>query len=186
MTRRNQRTLVRVGFLLAVAYALSGCTKGGQFDPTTLLDNDMFSSKDKLKGQREPVFPNGVPGASTGIPPDLVKGYQPPPEQAADNGNGATPPAAEPEPKPKPKPKPKVASAPRPHITVGMDKKPAPPAQQPSQAAAPQTAWPAPPSGTGQPLQSTWPAPPPTNNAPQQTAQPSPWPNPPAPGTATQ
>ena len=68
---------------------LGACTKGGQFDPTTLLDNDMFDSKKPLKGEREPVFPNGVPGVQSGIPPDLYKGYQPPPEQAADNGNAA-------------------------------------------------------------------------------------------------
>ncbi len=65
---------------------MAACTKGGQFDPTVLLDNDMFDNKKPLTGQREPVFPDGVPGISTGIPADLYKGYQPPPEQAADNG----------------------------------------------------------------------------------------------------
>ena len=101
-------SLVRAGSLLAVAALLAACTKGGNFDPTTLLDSDMFNSKKPLQGQREPVFPNGVPGAANGIPADLYKGYQPPPEQAADTGEGATAAvpgnqAAKPEPEAKPK-----------------------------------------------------------------------------------
>jgi len=43
-----------------------------------------FDTKTKLKGDRQPVFPTGVPGTSSGVPQDLVKGYQPPPDQAAD------------------------------------------------------------------------------------------------------
>src|ERR1700739_2763009 len=114
MPQHRLLSLVRTGSLLAFAVMLAACTKGGQFDPTTLLDNDMFNSKKPLVGQREPVFPNGVPGASSGIPADLYKGYQPPPDQAADNGEGAgaaaaapdnAPPKPEPEPKAKPKPK---------------------------------------------------------------------------------
>ncbi len=92
----------------AVLLVLAACTPGGQFDPTTLLQNDMFNSKKKINGQREPVFPNGVPGTTTGVPPDLVKGYQPPPDQtdaASADSAGAQPPPE----KPKPKPKPKVA-----------------------------------------------------------------------------
>ena len=110
-TRRSP-LLVRAGSAAALVLALAGCTPGGQFDPTTLFANDMFDTKTKLKGDRQPVFPNGVPGASSGVPQDLVKGYQPPPDQAAD----ATAPDAAAEEaaknKPKPKPKPKVARAP--------------------------------------------------------------------------
>lgn len=115
MPRRcNSLLLLRAGAVCAVVFVIAGCTKGGQFDPTTLLDTDMFDNKTPLKGQREPVFPTGVPGIATGIPPDLVKGYQPPPDQAADNGAAATNAAAQPpqpsaEPKPKRKPKPKLA-----------------------------------------------------------------------------
>jgi outer membrane biosynthesis protein TonB len=191
MAQRRTHSLVRIGALLALAVMLAACTKGGQFDPTTLLDNDMFDSKKPLQGQREPVFPNGVPGASTGIPADLYKGYQPPPDQAADNGDGASTAAAapdnappKPEPKAKPKPKPKVARAPaKPHttISVGLRKKPNPAgkeqAQQPQQA---QTAWPNP-NQSAQPAQSPWPAVPQTAwPSPQQAAQPAQpaWPNP--------
>jgi hypothetical protein len=189
-------SLLRLGAILALASALAACTKGGQFDPTTLLDSDMFDSKKPLQGQRQPVFPNGVPGAATGIPPDLYKGYQPPPDQAADVGGAVTPvlpsaaepqkseAKAEPKPEPKPKPKPKLARAPaappRTEISVGLNKRPKPAAQE--QAQPSQSVWPAPPStAQAQPSQSVWPTPPPTG-APQQAAQPSQsiWPNPPA------
>ena len=82
-TRRSP-LLVRAGSAAALVLALAGCTPGGQFDPTSLFANDMFDTKNKLKGDRQPVFPNGVPGTSSGVPQDLVKGYQPPPDQAAD------------------------------------------------------------------------------------------------------
>ena len=184
-------SLFRLGMMLACVSVLAACTKGGQFDPTTLLDSDMFDNKKPLAGQREPVFPGGVPGAQTGIPADLYKGYQPPPDDAAtDTATPLTPPVAEAgkpaertaeKPKPKAKPRPKVARAaepPRTKISVGLSKKPRPAAEQ--QAGPAQTAWPAPPPAQGQPAQTAWPAPPPT----QQAAQPSQsiWPNPPPTG----
>src|SRR5580658_1546667 len=110
-TRRSP-LLVRAGSAAALVLALAGCTPGGQFDPTSLFANDMFDTKTKLKGDREPVFPNGVPGTATGVPPDLVKGYQPPPDQAAADATATTDTAAPPAEKPKLKPKPKLASAP--------------------------------------------------------------------------
>jgi hypothetical protein len=199
MSRRRTLSLVRAGALLAVVALLGACTKGGQFDPTTILDSDMFNTKKPLQGQREPVFPNGVPGANNGIPADLYKGYQPPPDQAADNAEGATGAAApegqaarpEPEAKPKPKPKPRVARAPakpRTTINVGLGNKPKP-AQQQAQGSAPQpaqTAWPNP-NQSAQPAQTSWPNPnqsaQPAQTAwpsPQQAAQPAQtaWPNP--------
>ena len=182
MLLRRKRLLWRAGSLAALVLAVAGCTKGGAFDPTTMLDNDMFDSKPVVSGKRQPVFPNGVPGAATGIPPDLVKGYQPPPEQTADPGpaapGAATPekPTAElkPKVKPKVKPRPRVARAapPRTEIDVGMAHRPAAPAQ-------PQTAWPAPPPAANAAPQPAWPSP--TAAQPSQPAWPSP-----TPGTATQ
>lgn len=205
MSKRRRLSLVRAGSVIAVAALLAACTKGGQFDPTTLLDTDMFNTKKPLQGQREPVFPNGVPGASNGIPADLYKGYQPPPEQAADTGEGATAAvpdnqAAKPEPeaKPKPKPKPKIARAPaKPHTTinVGLGKQPAGAPQQQARAPQPaQTAWPNPNQGA-QPAQTAWPNP--NQGAqPAQTAWPNPnqaaqpaqtaWPNPTGPAPTGQ
>jgi hypothetical protein len=89
--------------LLAIAPVLSACEN---FD----LDKfDIFglSEKKKLPGDRRPVFPEGVPGVSQGVPPELVKGYQPPPEAEAPPEQEA---AAAEKPKPKRKPKPRVAT----------------------------------------------------------------------------
>jgi hypothetical protein len=200
MPTRRIPSLFRCICAGAFVLVLAGCTPGGQFDPTSIFDNDMFITKKKIAGDREPVFPGGVPGTSTGVPPDLVKGYQPPPDQTATDA--AAPDAAAP-PAEKPKPKPKVArvappalnpaakqapaqaaaSAPT-RISIG---KPAAPGQQravssqsvsPASSPAQQTAAPAASS------QSVWPAPPQT--APQQQSSQSIWPNPPATGTTSQ
>ncbi|HEY2533099.1 MAG TPA: hypothetical protein VGJ20_35090 [Xanthobacteraceae bacterium] len=195
------RSLFRIGCALAVASVLAGCTKGGQFDPTEVFSADMFDTKKKIQGQREPVFPDGVPGTTTGIPQDLVKGYQAPPDQAVDNGDGAggtsataaaggnsastaaggssaATAAASPEsaakPKPKPKPKPKLARAPAQNDSAWDQKPPARITVGHAPPSAQQQATPA--------QQPDWPQSP----APaQQTAQPaqSIWPNPPAAST---
>jgi hypothetical protein len=179
---RRAPLLVRAGSAAALVLALAGCTPGGQFDPTSLLANDMFDTKTKLKGDRQPVFPNGVPGASSGVPQDLVKGYQPPPDQAADTSapDAAAQAAQE---AAKNKPKPKVARAPA--------QPPAPPPRRINIGASPNPAAPAAPQGAApapqQPQQSAFPPPPPT--APAQQANPtveSRWPDPPKPGTSSQ
>ena len=177
--KRRSPLLVRAGSAAALVLALVGCTPGGQFDPTTLFANDTFDTKTKLKGDRQPVFPNGVPGTSSGVPQDLVKGYQPPPDQAADTS--APDAAAQEAAKNKPKPKPKVARAPSPaspprRINIGAS---------PTQAApaAPQGAAPAPQQSQQSPF------PPPPQTAPAQQANPtveSRWPDPPKPGTSSQ
>ena len=197
MAFRYHSSLFRAALALAFLLVLAACTPGGQFDPTEVFNSDMFDSKTKLKGQREPLFPNGVPGTTTGVPADLVKGYQPPPDQtdADASAQGAPAPAAPAAPVEKPKPKPKVAVG-RPQTRSAKIEKPpsssptridigakgAPP-QQPSDAVWPnsppaaqqggQVAWPspaqsAPAQQAAQPSQSIWPAPPPT--APTQPA----------------
>ena len=174
-TRRSS-LLVRAGSAAAVVLALAGCTPGGQFDPTSLLANDMFDTKTKLKGDRQPVFPNGVPGASSGVPQDLVKGYQPPPEQAADTT--APDAAAQEAAKNKPKPKPKVARAPA--------QPPAPPPRRINIGASPN---PAAPQAAPSPQQSQQSPFPPPQTAPAQQANPtvqSRWPDPPKSGTSSQ
>jgi hypothetical protein len=55
---------------------LAGCES---FDLTNLIPD----TKKKLPGERREVFPGGVPGVSQGVPQELVKGYQAPPETAA-------------------------------------------------------------------------------------------------------
>ena len=183
--------------LCGVGIVLGSCTPGGQFDPTELLSNDVFDSKKKIQGERAPLFPNGVPGAETGVPPDLMKGYQAPPEQAAaveTPDTVAKPVPAADKPKPKLKPKPAVARA-------SPSASPAPgnawPA--PQQAASPQTNWPSASGGqSSPPAQTNWPAPPasaqtnwPPPPPPAGQAQPGAqsgqinWPNPPAPATSS-
>jgi outer membrane biosynthesis protein TonB len=127
---------------LALCMPLAGCES---FDPGMLTDW-IPTGKKSLAGDRQPVFPQGVPGVSDGVPPELIKGNQPPPEAQA--ALPEEPPPAE-KPKPKPKPK-KVANPP-------------PPRQQ--QSAQPQSSdapWPAPqPAQSAQPAPSIWPAAPP-------------------------
>lgn len=206
MPGRYDSSLVRVGSAVAFMLVLAGCTPGGQFDPAEALSADIFNTKKKVQGDREPVFPNGVPGAETGVPPDLVKGYQPPPEPAAANADAAPAPAPKPaaaqaKPKPKPAPKPKLARAPvpppqrlqQPQHDAAWNQKPAAslqrdPAwdQKPSSAPQHDPAWDQVPTNPmQQPAQpGQWPSA--QQAAPtQQTAQPaqSAWPNPAAPGT---
>jgi hypothetical protein len=194
MGRRRFRRFAWAGAVCALGIVLGGCTAGGQFDPTEVLSNDMFNTKKKISGDREPLFPNGVPGAETGVPPDLVKGYQPPPEQAAvETPDAAAKAAAAAEkPKPKPKPKPAVARATPPAAQTplrgGSTAWPAPQQQAPpptnwpspsggQPAPSAQTSWPAPPSTA----QTNWPATPPAGQAPSGTN----WPAPPAPATSS-
>jgi hypothetical protein len=172
--------LIQAATVLALMLALAACTPGGQFDPTEVVSSDIFNTKKKLQGEREPLFPQGVPGAETGVPPDLVKGYQPPPEAPAltDNSADATAKAAAAaeKPKPKPRPKPKVAKAPaqQAHDPVWDQKGTAPPAAAGGQPS--QSSWPAPQSAP--PAQTTWPAPPPAGQSSQAAPQTN-WPSPP-------
>jgi outer membrane biosynthesis protein TonB len=128
---------------LALCLPLAGCES---FDPGMLTDW-IPTGKKTLAGDRQPVFPQGVPGVSDGVPPELIKGNQPPPDAQAALPE-EPPPAAE---KPKPKPKPKKVTS-----------QPPPRQQQSAQPQASQAPWPSPqPAQSAQPAQSIWPAPPP-------------------------
>lgn len=133
------RRITRIVFLVTLAAALpalSGCT---DFDPDKL---DIFglNEKKKLPGDRKPVFPEGVPGVSQGIPAEYLKGNQP----APDTAQAAIPPeppkpaakqAAVEKPKIKRKPKPQTAtSAP----TQPVQSRPDPAFEQPAQQPAAQ------------------------------------------------
>ncbi|TMJ02201.1 MAG: hypothetical protein E6G97_13605 [Alphaproteobacteria bacterium] len=89
---------------LALGFALGGCESFDPLDKLSELDI-MGTSKKPLQGERRPVFDTGVPGVPQGVPPEMVKGYQAPPE--------APPPVIEAKPEKMPKPK-KVAAKPRP------------------------------------------------------------------------
>lgn len=161
------RTIHRVMLLTALATLAPALTACSDFDMDKL---DVFglNEKKKLPGERKEVFPGGVPGVTQGIPPEFVKGNQPPPD-AAQTAPATEPDkktaAVEPEPKPKPKrpPKPRTVSQPT-QITV----QPAP-QQQPAP-------WPQAQQPAQQQSQAPWPAQEQTNTA-------EPWPSSPQPGT---
>ena len=147
--RRMHRIVLLFG-LVALAPVLVGCES---FDMDKF---DVFglNEKAKLPGDRKPVFPQGVPGVSQGIPPEFIKGNQPPPDTAqtlpvepekpATAGKpakktAAVQPADEPKPKPKRKPK-------QPAPAAQQDQQAPQQAQSPNQGMAP---WPsAPATGT--------------------------------------
>jgi hypothetical protein len=114
---------------LSLGLVPAGC---GSFDPTSIFDSDFFSTKKRLPGERQPVFPEGTPGVSQGVPAEMVKGYQPPPEP--DPAQVAAEKA-----KPKPKPKPKVVAQPK------EESKPTAVMVRPSSQSQSQASWPDPP-----------------------------------------
>ena len=144
---RPPRLLGIVSALTAVLL-VSGCSS---FDPTDLMDA-LSPKKTPLAGERKPLFPEGTPGVEQGLPPELVKGYQPP--ATPDPTQNAQ--AAPDKPKAKAKPKPKVAAAPPANA-------PPPANAAPQPAAAQASPWPnAPaPRQSGAPGGVAWPDPPP-------------------------
>ncbi|HEY4774964.1 MAG TPA: hypothetical protein VIH40_09100 [Xanthobacteraceae bacterium] len=120
--------------ILAVLLAgslLSGCESIEEM--TKLLD-----TKKRLPGERKPVFPEGVPGVAMGVPPELMKGYQPPQDQPPLSTEQAAPAPAPAEKEP---PKPQRVAKPKPQ-TPASAQRGAPP--RPQGPAYSQTApWPA-------------------------------------------
>jgi hypothetical protein len=165
------RAIYRVVLLTGLAVLAPALTACSDFDMDKL---DVFglNEKKKLPGERKDVFPGGVPGVTQGIPPEYMKGNQPPPDgaqslapeqnkgtTAAGQDNKAA--AVEPEQKPKPK----------------RAAKPRPPSQPPAQVTVQPAPWPQqaqPPAQ--QDTQGPWPAQGQANTA-------TPWPASPQPGT---
>ena len=151
--------LVLAAMVAATGPVLSACDSLDSFE--------IFDSKKKLTGDRKPVFPEGVPGVASGVPPELVKGYREPEGGGLDPAKAAAVAAAEPAAKPKklkPEPKPEPKPAPQRTASKPAPKPPSDPygaaptraaAPEPAQQPAPQAAtspWP-----TAQP-QAAWPA----------------------------
>ncbi len=150
--------LVTVVATLSLPLLLADCSS---FDPTDIMDNMFASQKKPLPGDRKPLFPEGTPGVTQGLPAELVKGYQAPPPQT-DVTQDAQAATEKPKPKPKAVPKPKVVAAP-----------PANQASQPTAMSAPASTRPA--------ASSPWPDPPSTRQTAAPTNGGSIWPDPPAP-----
>lgn len=176
--RRIRYAITVVGLVL-MGSVLAGCTDGFDMDK---LDVFGLNEKKKLPGDRKELFPGGVPGVTQGIPPEYMKGNQPPPETAQAPGNDQAKPAAgsktaaveeEPKPKPKPKSKPKPAST---RITVGGSGQQQQPQQQPQPQQMQQAPWPQDSQPPPQQSQSPWPTQGQTNAA-------APWPSSPNSGT---
>jgi hypothetical protein len=179
---RRMHRIVLLATLVAFAPAVSGCSN---FDPDK-LDVFGWNEKKKLAGDRKPVFPEGVPGVNQGIPPQYMKGANPPPGDPSLAGL-AEPAAAAPttaveqqvaeEPKPAPKPAAKPAVKPKPKRVVKRTPPPAP-AQPAAQTQQQQSQPPA--SASTSSATSPWPA------AGQGTAPANnPWPSAPPAGTFT-
>jgi hypothetical protein len=165
MLRTLRPALLSVAFI-ALASMLAGC-ESFDFDK---LDVFNLNEKKKLPGERKALFPEGVPGVTQGVPPELVKGHQPTEVVTAEPAK-----PVEPE---KPKPKPKVAKRPT-RITVQPEAN-APAQAQPQQKQQPQQ--PAAPWPQQQPQQQQQTG----TNAPWPSTtaqQPSAWPTSPQPGT---
>jgi hypothetical protein len=174
------RHIALVAGLLAASVGLSACADGFDVDK---LDVFGLSEKPKLPGERKPVFPEGVPGVSQGVPPELIKGNLPG-ETDMTQQTASAPAAAAAPAKPEqaaeeaPKPKPKAKAKPKPKVVRASSP---PPQQQPapqstaSQSSGTQAPWPsAQPQASG--TNAPWPSSSP-NSAP------APWPDAPAPGT---
>jgi outer membrane biosynthesis protein TonB len=116
--------------LASMAVAIAGCD--------TFDSLEFFDTKKKLPGERKPVFPEGVPGVSQGIPAELQKGYNEQATQAApDPATAAVQQlSAKPEAKEKPKPKQAAKPKPKPKPTAAQAQTQSPPpqpVQQPQQ-----------------------------------------------------
>jgi hypothetical protein len=78
--------LAFAAIILVALPLVSGCD---------VLDDIQGWNKKPLAGDRKPLFPEGVPGVSTGLPPDLQKGYRETSAQAPDPAAAAAAAAAE-------------------------------------------------------------------------------------------
>ena len=117
--------------------------------------NELFDGKVKLKGERKPVFPEGVPGITPGVPKELVRGSAES-RAAADSQTAAAPPAAAAPPPSVKRTKTAAKRTPPPPAVeiapddVNVEDDPTPPPaqpQRPQRASQPQASpFPAPPS----------------------------------------
>ena len=76
--------------LVALSFALVGCETADVVDKLTDLI-PFGDNKKPLPGERKEVFPQGVPGVPQGVPSDMIKGNQPPPDATPSPQQAAVP-----------------------------------------------------------------------------------------------
>jgi len=129
-----------MGVIRGITLTLLLVSFGGALGGCETLENFQFwDTKTKLPGDRKPVFPEGVPGVTQGIPPELMKGYQEPQQQVDPAAAAAQQGAEKAEPKPEPKPKAKPRKVAQPRSAPAAQPAPQQSQQPPQQAPAP---WP--------------------------------------------
>ena len=91
MARHRTSRLVVGAFALALTGLLGGCSSfsAPSWDPTDIFD--FLDTKKRTPGERKPVFPEGVPGISQGVPKEMVRGSAEA-RAAADPQSAAAPP----------------------------------------------------------------------------------------------
>jgi hypothetical protein len=100
MIARRASRLAALAMAFAVVTALGGCgSLAPNWDPTDVFD--FLDTKKRAPGERKPVFPEGVPGITQGVPRDMVRGSA---ESRAAAEAQAAAAAAEPPPQPAPPP----------------------------------------------------------------------------------
>jgi len=166
--------LVLVSLVMTAGLSLAACDS---IDRLTDTMYGMFDTKRRLPGERKPVFPEGVPGVTQGVPPEYLPARQQPGEEASEPPAQQSEPSAEsktantpPEKKARParKPRPRTADVPKKQVKSVKPATAAP--AKPSQAPWPQQ--------QQTQSQAAWPQP-----AQRQTSPTAPWPAAPPPGT---
>jgi hypothetical protein len=94
----NTSRLIATALTLAFVGVLGGCSSTPSWDPTDLMD--FLDTKKPTPGVRKPVFPEGVPGMTQGVPRELIKGSAE--ANAAADPTAAAPPPVEAQPAPPP------------------------------------------------------------------------------------
>jgi outer membrane biosynthesis protein TonB len=141
--------LILTAAAIAVSFALVGCETADVVDKLTDLI-PFGDNKKPLPGERKEVFPQGVPGVPQGVPPDMVKGNQPPPDATPPPQQAVAPPPEKPKPKKKMQAKPKAPPQP----PKDQSAQTVPPTQQMQPPQATST-WPPPMQPYGLPTQTS-------------------------------
>jgi hypothetical protein len=113
---------------MVAAPVLSACSSIPDLDSIT----EILDTKKKLAGERKPVFPEGVPGVSSGVPAELVKGYREPESGVVDPAKAAAEAAAGSDAKPKKPPQRTAAVKPKPKPAADRSTQAQPPPAQPA------------------------------------------------------